>query len=557
MFQYEPYDNTRSIGQIIELMMAGPHAAAQAARAGGEARAHAMEIAGQNSAQLGMTLGSIASGTAQQIAHQYSPEAKALQEQRQALADDRKQLTAERKGKEIREAMVREALPLLMSGELKPEAFISRVGPDGLDILKGMTAYKELADKQVVNARDTAGRLALGLKKLPADVQAQLWPHVRAAAIEGGLGDEQSIPPQPTPQFLDSILSWATGKESDLMTVPAGSSVYDKNAQPGAPPVFQAPAKPDVKHYEQKSVLLNGKEAVVSYDPSSGKSFDAQGADVSAHVKPMPPAATRVQVNAGPQEGALSPEGLDYAATQYRLTGVMPALGMGKNADRGKIINAAAQQAKAVGQTPAVAIQKQAARKADSASLTKMQTMRDGAASYESKALAQADIVADLSSKVDRTRFPIVNAAIMAGKTEIAGDENATKLLNAITTFSAEYSRILEGSTGSVAASSDSSRAAANRLISAKMSKGTLGGVLDLMKKEMGLTIQGYDATIDHITTRMGGSNLAPAPTDTSVAVKPPSAATVKLQAPDGTVKDVPAAEVDHYLKLGAKRVGG
>src|SRR5581483_5945138 len=107
--------------------------------------------------------------------------------------------------------------------------------------------------------------------------------------------------------------------------------------------------------------------------------------------------------------GALTDEGVDYAATQYRVTGVMPALGMGNAQARAAIINKAAEQAKTLGLTPAAAIQKQAAYKADAASLTKMRTFASSAEAFDNKALQQADIVENLSSKVGRTSIPIVN----------------------------------------------------------------------------------------------------------------------------------------------------
>lgn len=44
-------------------------------------------------------------------------------------------------------------------------------------------------------------------------------------------------------------------------------------------------------------------------------------------------------------------------------------------------------------------------------------------------------------------------------------------------------------------------------------------------------------------------SAVAPGAASTS------SPATVRLQAPDGTIQDVPAAQADHYIKLGAKRI--
>jgi hypothetical protein len=187
----------------------------------------------------------------------------------------------------------------------------------------------------------------------------------------------------------------------------------------------------------------------------------------------------------------------------------MPPMGMGNSQARAAIINKAAEQARLLGQSPAAAIQKQAAYKADAGSLTKIRQMQNSAEAFETKALGQADLIRDLSSKVTRTKWPIINSALQAGRTEITGDPDATKLANAISTYAAEYAKIMEGSTGSAAASSDSSRRAAERLINPAMNKGTVAGVLNLMQREMDLTQQGYNTTIDHITTRMGGAPSA------------------------------------------------
>lgn len=241
-------------------------------------------------------------------------------------------------------------------------------------------------------------------------------------------------------------------------------------------------------------------------------------------VKPEP-VVSAGGTSSGTSRGTeqLSDDGLDYAATQYRVTGTMPSLGMGKTPDRARVINRTAEQAKALGQTPAAALQKQAAYKADGTALTKMRTMSSAAESYENKALGQADIVDGLSQKVNRTQWPIVNQAIIAGKTDMLGDSNAQQFVNAITTFSTEYAKIMEGSTGSAAGSTDAARKAAERLISARLNKGTLRDTLALMKREMRLTIQGYDATIAHITERMGGPPpAASAPSRFEIVTKGP-----------------------------------
>jgi hypothetical protein len=252
---------------------------------------------------------------------------------------------------------------------------------------------------------------------------------------------------------------------------------------------------------------------------AAGRSpVDPDVADMNKTLKQLAIDSARTRANGGaPADGGLDPDGIEFAATQYRVTGAMPSLGVGNSKAKNAIINAAAKQAKELGQSPANAVQKQAAYKGDAAALKKMQTMSAAAESFETKALAQADIVEQLSQKVDRTQWPIINQAIVSGKTELLGDKDAQLLANAITTFSAEYSKILEGSTGSAAGSSDAARRAADRLISAKLNKGTLSATLELMKREMSLTLQGYGATIQHITTRMGGApTAAPASTTTT-----------------------------------------
>jgi hypothetical protein len=156
-----------------------------------------------------------------------------------------------------------------------------------------------------------------------------------------------------------------------------------------------------------------------------------------------------------------------------------------------------------------------AANKADAASLTKMQSMADAASASEAKALAQADLVGQLSSKVNRSQSPLWNDWLLSGKKKVLGDQDTTLLFNALDTFTSEYAKIINGSTGSVAGASDSATKKAEGLISAALNKGTLQATVDQMKWEMGQTIKGYGATIEHINDRLqtgaGGAPAAPA----------------------------------------------
>lgn len=222
--------------------------------------------------------------------------------------------------------------------------------------------------------------------------------------------------------------------------------------------------------------------------------------------------------------GALDDAGIDLAATQYRLTKSLPSRNATQN---GAIISRAAAQAKALGQSPATVIQKQSAYSADSKALAKMQSMSSAAEAFETKALGQADIIDGLSAKVGRTGIPMLNSWILAGKDHVLGDSDTHQLFNAVTTFAAEYAKIMEGATGSAAGSSDAARKAAERLISAGLTKGQMKDTLALMKKEMALTIQGYDATIGHITSRLGDQPAAAAPAAPAQAAPPAKSGTV------------------------------
>lgn len=204
----------------------------------------------------------------------------------------------------------------------------------------------------------------------------------------------------------------------------------------------------------------------------------------------------------------LSPGALEMAATQYRLLGAsgIPTR-LGEEA-RTRIMNEADAQNKALGHTPAAMVQQQYALKSDSKALDFVAKMRASNQSFESKAIAQAGKVEALSEQIARTDWVPLNEALMAGQTRVFSDPKTTALQNAIITFVSEYAKIIEGSTGSAAGSSDAARRAAEKLLNAGMSQGTVREVVALMKWEMKQTIKGWDATANIISARMMGVPL-------------------------------------------------
>lgn len=202
--------------------------------------------------------------------------------------------------------------------------------------------------------------------------------------------------------------------------------------------------------------------------------------------------------------------GLEYAGTLTRILGRVP-VGLARSGGNATAaINEAARQIKILGQRPVDAMLRSAIYQGDAKALGSIQKMHGAADAYEQKALKQLDIVDGLSDKVGRTKFPILNNAIVSGKVKILGDDDATLLLNAILTASTEYAKIMMGGTASAAAITDSAQKEAEKLLNAGMSQGTLRKATALMRKEMDLTMSGFEASEQHIAEKLGAAAGAP-----------------------------------------------
>lgn len=215
---------------------------------------------GQGLSSIGQTLAAIPQQMQQQKQDAQREKVLGLQiEEREGRLTAQKQAAAQD-----------QAFFKMLEGGVDPiEAAKRTYGPSerGANVLKGIAAFTELQQGPVTDARDTAGRLALGVKSLSPSTQAQFWPQIRAAAVKGGLGDEQAIPEQPNPEYLDAVIGWATGKEAPTkaaegFTLSPGQQRFDAQGQPianvPAPPV--APPRP-----------VSVPEGGVLVDPVTGK----------------------------------------------------------------------------------------------------------------------------------------------------------------------------------------------------------------------------------------------------------------------------------------------
>lgn len=179
------------------------------------------------------------------------------------------------------------------------------------------------------------------------------------------------------------------------------------------------------------------------------------------------------------QSGQFTPQALDGAARQMLKTGTFPNLGWGQAATgaRIQIINRAFQLADQMPGGTEQTLANQSLYKATSDELRKVKTMQGVINTYEDSAKRQAQLVLSASAGMDRTRWTLVNKAIIHGETDIRSDPNASKLLNAIMVFSNEYAKVMTGQTTG-AAVSDAARKEGQQITSAAMSGQTLQAVM-------------------------------------------------------------------------------
>lgn len=180
---YEPGDN---LGQLLQLR--------------GAQQAQAELRRGDTSAQLWANLGNTIGNTIQGVA-----QAHEAQQVRKQAQDEKDQLN--RQDTAFMGLLQKQPNP-------DPREIIAIYGPQrGMAIASGFHAFTELQSGAVKDARDTAGRLAVGMKASSPQLQKQFWPAIREAAIKGGLGSAEDIPEQSSPEYLDAIIGWSTGKE--------------------------------------------------------------------------------------------------------------------------------------------------------------------------------------------------------------------------------------------------------------------------------------------------------------------------------------------------------
>lgn len=295
------------------------------------------------------------------------------------------------------------------------------------------------ATQHAMTLHDYSVRTLASVLDVPEAEKPAAWAGVRTGLISRGIAKPEEIPDaypgdDAVRGEMNALLSIKDRMELDK-PITLGEGQIAVSPRTGA---RVATGQPKTPSYQQKDVLLDGKPAIVSFDPSTGNSVDANGVNVTTRVKPMPPAS--VTYPKDESAVALSPEGLDAAAMMFGKTGQLPPMGMGKAAAdaRTRIINRAAVL------IPGLDI---ASAKADFAanqdSEKALQKQLDAVTSFEETATKNLGLFITAAEKIPDSGSPILNRPIRTLSDSLFGSPEMATFNAQRRTVIPEFAKIL------------------------------------------------------------------------------------------------------------------
>jgi hypothetical protein len=238
------------------------------------------------------------------------------QQRRTALVDEagRRQLD-EAKRKDLEESRARSiqgAMDVVLKGSLVKDPATGLTTYDREKLQAGMTevGVPQTALAQYLPVLDASDKAIAQAKALHVEAlkhSAQLVdmagndPAVFKAEIQRGIANglftAQDAQPylvaaEQDPTHIGRITAAMLGRDPHAgeFTLNPGDRRFDANGRELA----TNPKPADTPSMQSKDVLLDGKPALVSFNPKTGTYHDATGADVTPRVRPMPPASVQV-----------------------------------------------------------------------------------------------------------------------------------------------------------------------------------------------------------------------------------------------------------------------
>jgi hypothetical protein len=235
----------------------------------------------------------------------------------------------------------------------------------------------------------------------------------------------------------------------------------------------------------------DGKNYIMSWNSETNK-YDIQQALASTKQTDIGMPFTQDATNA--------------LAQRFGTTGELPGLGLGRAATnaRVQIINQWAKDLSNTGTTAADQVTKQAAYKASTSELAKLQSQRGMVMAFAETTGKNLDLVEKLSNEVDRTGSPIVNEWILKGKRSITGNPEVSKFDAAVRTAINEYARVTTTATGG-SVTSDMARKEVEDMLNVAQTPQQVSEVISLLRREINNRKEGYDMQIDTIKSNIKG----------------------------------------------------
>jgi hypothetical protein len=309
-----------------------------------------------------------------------------------------------------------------------------------------------------------------GLVKQPDVTTQQIITPAKQELNQAAL--EKFVLENPTNEQAKAVLqNIKTMKEigaKERKTITVNGVVLDANTMQ---PLYTAPEKPLIEKFKEGT-----KEVSKQWNPKT------QSWDVLATGEAFKP-TTQAEMN---------PEAIKYAASIYRQTGVMPALGQGSSGIRTAILTEAALQNKAEGKTNVEGATDLVSNKASATAIAQLQKQKTMVGAFERNATKNADIALKLSDQTDRTGSPVFNSWLQAGQKGITGNPTVSAFNAANETFVNEYAKIMSGSMGNTPVS-DAARAHAHDMLSTAQNKEQYQAVLNVLRQEMGNRMSGFE----------------------------------------------------------------
>lgn len=304
------------------------------------------------------------------------------------------------------------------------------------------------------------------------------------------------------------------------------------------------PIEPAPKGLQTKSVLIDGKPAEATFDPSTGEWRQGQTPIDSSRVKPIPPASVQVNnANAaaaantpdwtrdasrptGPdgnkQDKALglTPNAVYQGALTFIQNGQMPNFGMSRDpkvqAKRDAIQNKAGAIAADAGMDiPTL----RAFYKANQASLTATQKSSDAVQQFMATADKNSEQLQKLLDRVPDVGSPVLNTPWRAFQGSVVGNANLSAFRTYLQSVRNEYGRIVSQPNLS-GVLSDSARQETSALLNDNATVGQMLASLQALRTEGDNRVLSLGEQIQKITGRMGIGNQG---TGSAPPVQPPT----------------------------------